>query len=63
MQRSLKARLSEREWESAHGLTTKVNNNNVRQESYQAYEQFCRSIGSEPASDLLYDLSISRISR
>ena len=62
MQRSVKARLSEREWEAAHGFTAKVKNN-IRQESYQSYEQFCQLIGSEPASEVLYDLSISRISR
>jgi hypothetical protein len=62
MQRSRKSRLSEREWESAHGFETRINNN-VRQDSYQAYEQFCETVGCEPATEPLYDLSVSRISK
>jgi surfactin synthase thioesterase subunit len=60
MQRSRKSRLSEREWESAHGLEKQINNN-ARQDSYQAYELFCESVGCVPASEVLYDLSVSRV--
>jgi len=62
MQRSQRARLSEREWEEKHGFTTKVKNN-VREECYSAYLQFCKSIGLEPAAEILYNLSVSRIYR
>jgi hypothetical protein len=62
MLRSQRARRSEREWESAHGLGTQINNN-VRQDSYQAYELFCESVGCEPAPEAFYDLSVSRISK
>lgn len=62
MTRSQKARLNEREWETSRGFTSRINNN-LRQEAYESYEIFCRSIGTEPALEAFYDLSISRIAK
>ena len=62
MTRSQKTRLSQSEWEVAHGFSSRINNSK-RKQCYENYERYCQSIGLVPTSEMLYEFHVSRISR